>query len=101
MGVNLNMSNQYTHFLIGENRLCHPGYEYILKLDEPRLYIKYKLSEGYFADFDEFYESIAEVQWLDGAPSQDEQSRILTEAWNFLCLDEALLEADLYPEDDE
>lgn len=96
------MIAQYTHFLIGENRLCHPGYEYILKLDEPRLYIKYKLSEGYFADYNDFYENIADVQWIDGTPpAKDEQQRILTDAWNFLCLDERLLEEDLNDTDED
>lgn len=90
------MNDQYKHFLIGENRLCHPGYEYILKLDEPRLYIKYKLKQGYFADYDEFFSSIAEVQWLDSPPpTPEEKEQILSDAWDFLALDEELLDSDL------
>lgn len=94
--------DKYKHYIIGENRLCFPDYEYILKLDFPRVYIKYKLSDAYFADFDEFYQSFAEVQWLDGnAPSKQQQEQIFTDAYNFLCLDERLLEDDLNDIDED
>ena len=41
-----------------------------------------------FADFDEFYDSIADVQWIDGKPDKATQNKILIEAWNFLTIEE-------------
>lgn len=83
----------YKHYVIGENKLCFPDHEYIIKLDFPRVYIKYKLTEAYFADYDEFYNGITEVQWLDGdKPSKEKQEEILINAYNFLAIDERLLE---------
>lgn len=88
--------DRYVHFYVAENRLCHDGFEFMLHMDFPRCFIKYRLSDGYFASFDEFYGSIADVQWIDGErPDHATQQRILTDAWNFLALDEARLEEDL------
>lgn len=87
---------RYVHFYIAENQLCHPGHEFILHMDFPRCFIKYKLADGYFASYDEFYGAVADVQWIDGEkPSEAEQQRILTAAWNFLALDEQRLEEDM------
>lgn len=87
-------TDKFKHYVIGENKLCFPNHEYIIKLDFPRVYIKYKLNESYYANYDEFYNSIAEVQWLDGQqPNNSKQ--ILIDAYNFLCIDERLLEQDL------
>lgn len=48
-----------------------------------------------FTDFDTFYRSVADVQWMDGEPPDAAtQQRILVDAWNFLALDEAQLEED-------
>lgn len=68
----------------------------------PRVFIRYKLNESYFAGYDEFYKNIAEVQWFDGdRPSEKEQERILTEAWNFLAIEERLLEDDMEDIDED
>jgi hypothetical protein len=88
--------NQYIHFFIAENKLCFPDEEFLLHMDFPRCFIRYKLGEGYFSGFDEFFASVAEVQWIDGVkPVAEEQNRILTAAWNFLAEDERKLEDDL------
>lgn len=94
--------SRYTHFYIAENRLCHEGYEFLLHMDFPRCFIKYKLADGYFASYEEFYGSVAEVQWIDGEkPDVRTQQRIMTDAWNFLALDEQKLEEDLEAMDDD
>lgn len=94
--------DRYRHFFIAENRLCHPDEEFLLHMDFPRCFIRYRLSEGYFASFEEFYGAIADVQWIDGErPSKKVQERILTDAWNFLALDERMLEEDLDQMEDE
>lgn len=49
-----------------------------------------------FVDFDVFIDSIAEIQWIDGAPSEAIQKEILIEAWNFLGIEERILEEDLW-----
>lgn len=86
----------YKHYVIGENKLCFPDFEYIIKLDFPRVYIKYELGAASFANYDEFYNGIAEVQWLDGEiPPEAVQSEILINAYNFLAIDERLLENDI------
>lgn len=86
----------HKHFWLGENQQHFPGEETIFKLSFPRVFIRYRLGEAYFADFEDFYQSIAEVQWIDGEkPSAQEQKTILIDAWNFLCIEERLLEEDL------
>lgn len=55
-------NNQYIHFYIAENHLCHAGIKFILHMDFPRCFIRYKLADGYFASFDEFYGAVADVQ---------------------------------------
>lgn len=96
----MNIPERFKHYFIGENKLFFPNEEFILKMDEPRVFVRYTLNEDYFSDFDEFFENVAEVQYIDGnRPGKQEQQKILTDIWNFLCLDERLLENDLF--DDE
>ncbi len=87
---------EHKHYWWGENRQHHDGEETIIKMSFPRCFIRYTLNDAYFADFEEFYSNIAEVQWIDGEkPSAKEQERIMIEAWNFLAIEERLLEEDL------
>ncbi|MDR0835939.1 MAG: hypothetical protein LBN11_05095 [Tannerella sp.] len=82
----------------GENHQHFPDEETLIRLAFPRVFIRYKLADAYFASFREFYDSIAEVQWIDGTdtkPSEQEQAEILVEAWNFLAIEERILEEDL------
>jgi len=95
---------QYSSFFLAENKITHPEYEYIIHLAEPRCFIKYKVALAMFASFEEFYKHIAEVQWLDGKhPSKKEQERLLIDAWNYLGIEERILEDDMneIDEDDE
>ena len=86
----------FIHFRIGENKVCFPDEEFIIKMDYPRCQIRYRLDEGYFADYNHFMNNIAEIQRIDGEiPSKQEQEEILSLAWNFLAIDERLLEDDL------
>lgn len=94
---------EHKHYWLGENRQHWEGEETIIKMSFPRCFIRYKLNEAYFADIEEFYSNIAEVQWFDGeAPSEKKQKEILIEAWNFLAIEERILEQDLeyFNEDD-
>lgn len=86
----------HKHYWWGENHQHHDGEESIIKLSFPRVFIRYRLNEGYFADFDDFFNNIAEVQWIDGEkPTEKVQQQIFEEAWNFLAIEERLLEEDL------
>lgn len=82
------------HFIWGDNNICHQGYEFIIKLNEPRVYIKFALEEALTATYSEFYDSIADVQWIDGE-KPDNWEEILIDAFNFLCIEERLLDQDL------
>lgn len=94
-------TEQYMHFFIGENRMCFPEEEFILHMDFPRCLIRYNIGESMHVDYDEFYQSVARVEWIDGErPSPEEQQRVLTDAWNFLALDERLLE-EFDPDEEE
>jgi hypothetical protein len=83
---------QYLHFVLGENKVCNPDFEYIIHLVEPRCFIKYSVRLAMFASFEDFYGHIADVQWLDGKPSEIEQQEMLIKAWNYLGIEEQILE---------
>jgi len=87
---------EHQFWWLGENKQWYPEYETLIRLNYPRVYIKYKVEDAYFATFEQFYRNIADVQWLDGErPPKREQEEILTEAWNFLAIEERLLEDDM------
>jgi len=95
---------QYAAFFWAENKVTHPDYEYIIHLAEPRCFIKFPVELAMFSTFDEFFNSIAEVQWIDGAetaPSGRDLEEFLTTAWNYLCLEERILDDDLRNMEDD
>lgn len=85
----------HKHWWLGENKQHFPEQESLMRLADPRVFIRYVVKDAYFATFEQFYESIAEVQWIDGKPDKKEQNKILIEAWNFLAIEERLLEEDM------
>lgn len=86
----------HKHWWLGENKQHFPEQESLVRLADPRVFIRYNVADAYFSTFEQFYLSIAEVQWIDGKPSKrDEQEKILIEAWNFLAIEERLLEEDM------
>ena len=86
----------HKHWWIGENKQHFPEQETLIRLSEPMCFIRYNVGDAYFASYEQFFESIAEVQWLDYVkPSVYKQEKILTEAWNFLAIEERLLEQDM------
>ena len=87
---------KFRNYFWGENKLFFPDEEFVIKLSYPRIFIRYKVADGYFANFDEFFESIAEVQYIDGErPSEEEQNRLLVDVWNYIGLEERRLEGNL------
>lgn len=98
----------HQHYWLAENKQWFPDFDVIVKLNDPRVFIRFRTDLAFFASFEGFYDSIAEVQWIDGKPSEYEQNKILEEAWNFLAIEERILEDDIedieleefYDEDD-
>lgn len=73
-----------------ENIVNHPGQVALLRMGFPQVFILIRdYGESYFASFEEFRENIAEVNFFN--PSDRETADledILTDAWNFLSLEE-------------
>jgi succinate dehydrogenase/fumarate reductase-like Fe-S protein len=60
-------------------------------MSPPRVFIRYKVEEDVFVDFEEFYSSIEEIQWMDEKkPTSDDLEGQLAEAWNFLINEETI-----------
>lgn len=85
-----------SHYYLCENRQKHYGKLGIVKLSFPRCFIWFDDGDAYFADYDNFYAHIADVQWLDGEkPPADELEEIMIEAYNFMVIEDRILENDL------
>lgn len=88
--------DSHKHFFLGENKQWFPNEEFIIHLADPRCFIRFSVELAMFSSFDEFYNSIANVQWIDGKPDNNVTvNRVLTDAWNFLAIEERILENDL------
>jgi hypothetical protein len=80
--------DEFKNYYIGKNSLFFPEYEFVVKLSFPRVFVRYKLSEGYYSDFEKFFSNIADVQYLDGErPSEVQHNQILTDVWNYLTME--------------
>ena len=80
--------DEFKNFYIGKNSLFFPGFEFVIKLSFPRVFLKYKVTEGYYTDFEKFFSNIAEVQYLDGnKPSEYGHHRIMTDVWNYITME--------------
>ena len=85
----------HKHWWLGENKQHYPEQESMFRLADPRVFIRYNVGDAYFATYEQFYQSIADVQWIDGRPDKLTQDKILIEAWNFMLIEERLLEQDM------
>lgn len=97
----MSLHETYFHWLWGENKLREDEPEYLVNL-EYGVSIRFDMGDAYSASFEEFYESIADVQFLSGErPSDEKLEELLTDAWNYLCHEERKLEEmDFEDEDD-
>ncbi len=86
---------EHRHFFLGENKQWFPDEEFIVHMADPRCFIRFSNELAMFASYDEFYDGIAEVQWIDGKPSDKLIEKVLTNAWNFLAIEERILEDDI------
>lgn len=69
-----------------DNIVSHRGQIGLLSMNEPRVFILIRdYADCYFADFDEFRKSIAEVNFFDTSDRQTADiESILVDAWNFM-----------------
>ena len=80
--------DDYKNYYIGRNSLFFPEHEFVIKLSFPRVLVRYKLTEGYYSDFEKFFSNIADVQYLEGKrPSEIEHNQILTDIWNYITME--------------
>lgn len=80
--------DDFKNYYIGRNSLFFPEHEFVIKLSFPRVFVRYKLQEGYYSDFDKFFENIADVQYLEGTkPTEMEQNQIKTDIWNYITME--------------
>ena len=94
--ANQSIPDKFKHFFWGENKLFFPDEEYVIKLSFPRMFVRYNVGDAYFASFEDFVTSIAEIQFLDGErPSDKEVQEHMVDIWNYVALCERQLEDDL------
>jgi len=82
--------DKFKNYYIGRNSLFFPDYEFVIKLSFPRVFVRYRISEGYYTDFNKFFDNIAEVQYLEGdRPSEHKNQQILNEIWNYITMEKS------------
>tara|TARA_R110002126_G_scaffold289552_1_gene444687 strand:- start:219 stop:512 length:294 start_codon:yes stop_codon:yes gene_type:complete len=90
-----NIQKQFFHWVWGENKIREDEPTYLINL-ELAVSIRFDYSKGMFSSYEEFFNKIADVQFLNGnRPNKDEVTFILTEAWNYMVIEERILDNDL------
>lgn len=80
--------DDFKNYFISRNSLFFPDFEFVIKLSFPRVFVSYKITEGYYTDFNKFFSNIADVQYLEGKrPSESEHNQILTDIWNYITME--------------
>ena len=80
--------DDFKNYFIGRNSLFFSDFEFVIKLSYPRVFVGYKVTEGYYTDFNKFFSNIADVQYLEGnRPSETEHNQILTDIWNYITME--------------
>ncbi len=86
----------YANFIWGENKQWHPGTDFIVHTVYPKCLISFNSQLAMFSDFETFCSKIVSIKWLDPEPlSKTYIKEFLTNAWNFLVIEEELLEQDI------
>ena len=80
--------DKFKNYYLGTNKLFYREYEFVIKLSFPRVFIRFKRTEGYYANFKKFFDTVAEIQYLEGyKPTDTEEQEILSEVWDFLSME--------------
>lgn len=85
----------YSDYWWCENKLSQEGFEAIIKVSPPQVFVKFSSKLAMGASFKDFYKNIAEVSWFGTEPSEAVKSNILLDAWNYLALEERILDNDI------
>lgn len=85
------MKTENKHFFLGLNHEWFPEEGFIIHLNEPRCFIRFDMLKAFVANVDEFYESIAEIQWIDGRPSEKLTEMVLKDAYQFFSIEKEIL----------
>ncbi|MBS2100732.1 MULTISPECIES: hypothetical protein [Carboxylicivirga] len=94
--------DKYKNYYLGSNKLFFPEYEFVIKLSFPRVFVRFLRVEGYYTDFDKFFQNVAEVQYIEGSKlSKIEERQILNEVWDFLTMEKGPNKADFYGKNDK
>lgn len=90
MNTRQNALETSKHWWLCENIINHAGQVALLRMDFPQVFILIRdYGESYFANFDEFKNSIAEVNFFNPQDRKEaDLDEILVDAWNFLALTE-------------
>lgn len=96
MSIQEKLSKKYFHWFAGGNNIRLDLPQYIANMDIG-IVIRFQENEvSMFADFDEFYNGIADVQFVHGKrPSENEVQSILIDAYNYMIIEDRILEQDL------
>lgn len=88
---NLRKAEKYfRHWVWGDNVLSDPENSYLINL-EYGLSLKFPYGEAFFASFEDFETSLADVQFLSGhRPDAETVEKLIIDAWNFLGISERL-----------
>jgi hypothetical protein len=82
--------DKFKNYYLGKNTLFFAEFEFVIKLSFPRVFLKYRLSEGYYSDFEKFFSNVAEVQYLEGyRPSESEHQQVLNDLWNYITMEKS------------
>ena len=91
----MNIPEKFKNFFWGENKIFFPEEEFVIKLCYPRVFVRYTVSKS-FVDYETFKHNVVEIQYLDEErPEEKEQEIILIDIWNYIGIEERLLESDL------
>ena len=91
----MDLQEKYYHWFIGGNNFRNDKPQYIANM-EIGIVIRFELGPSMNAEFEEFYESIADVQFVHGErPEGRELEEILIDAYNYMLIEDRLLEQDI------
>lgn len=72
-----------------DNIVCHKGQIGLLRMDFPQVFILIRDDERIYCTYEEFRDCIAEVNFFNPEDRKDADiDAIITEAWNFMSLQE-------------
>jgi hypothetical protein len=95
------LEKHFYHWVFGENRIRTDQPTYLINL-EFGLSIKFNYADAMFSDYEDFYNRIADIQFLTAVhPSGQELESILIDAYNYLAIEDRILDDDLKDDFDD